>query len=404
MMDTIGNWLVQQGLSEGGARIALIVAAIVLSILIGRLLKGLAKIPLDRFIKSHGVWPDAIHRYKVRDRAGWVIATIAAKALVLPLLDVLPAVQKFAAKTVDFLLVIAIAAAVSSLIGAAVYAVEHQDTKRRMPFKVLGQALQISVWVYASVALLAVLSEKDLATVLTSLTAVGAILVYVFRDPILGWTAGVQIAANDLVAKGDWISVPKFAVDGTVEEISLTVVKVRNWDQTVASIPTYSLFSEGFTNWRGMWQSGGRRIQRSISIDAASVRFCDDELLKRLQHSPLIRELDVLSHSRERPEDPISDIRPTNLGVFRAWLEAWLARHPVIRKDMLAMVRELEPGRHGIPVEIYVFSNEQSVRDYENVAGAIVDHVLSVLPEFDLRIFQEPSGMDLRTLDLETSS
>ena len=398
MMDTLRDWFVQQGLSEDGARIVTVAAAVLLSLLIGWALKSIAHIPLDRVIKPHGAWLDAIKRHHVLARAGRVIATIVAKALVLPLLDALPAVQKFAAKTLDCLLVITLAVAVSGLINAAVYAFEHQHARKRLPFKVLGQALLIAVWAYASVALLAVVTEKDLATVLTGLTAIGAILVYVFRDPILGWTAGVQIATNDLVAEGDWISVPKFDVDGTVDEISLTIVKVRNWDQTVASIPTYSLFSEGFTNWRGMWQSGGRRIKRSISIDASSVRICDEALLKRLNRSPLIQKLEVLSHSQQGPADPISDIRPTNLGVFRAWLEAWLARHPSIHKDMLAMVRELEPGPHGIPVEIYVFSTEQTVRDYENVAGGIVDHVLSVLPEFDLRMFQEPSGMDLRAI------
>lgn len=404
MIDALQNWLVQQGFGEDGSRIVVIGAAIGLSIIIGRLLKWLAHIPLDRVFKTRGAWLDALDRFKVPARAGWVVATAVAKSLVIPLLDVFPQTQILAGRTIDFLLIITAAIAISALIMAAVYAVEHRDTKRRVPFKVLGQALQITVWLYASVAMVAVLTGKDLAAVMASLTAVGAILVYVFRDPILGWTAGVQIAANDLVAEGDWITVPKFAVDGTVEEISLTIVKVRNWDHTVASIPTYSLLSEGFTNWRGMWQSGGRRIQRSISIDAASVRFCDDELVKRLQQSPLISELGVFSELRREGTDPISDARPTNLGVFRTWLEAWLARHPDIHDDMLTMVRELEPGSSGIPVQIYVFSTEQSVRDYEKVAGGIVDHVLSVLPEFDLRIFQEPSGMDLRTLVPEGSS
>lgn len=404
MMGTLQDWFIQQGLSENGARIAMIAAAILLSILVGRVLKSLANIPLDRIAKPQGAWLDAIKRFHVPARAGWVIATIVAKALVLPLLDVFESVQKFTAKSLDCLLVITLAITLSGLISATIYALEHQDSKRRMPFRVLGQALVVTVWAYASVALIAVVTEKDLGTVLTGLTAIGAILVYVFRDPILGWTAGVQIAANDLVAEGDWISVPKFDVDGTVEEISLTVVKVRNWDYTVASIPTYSLFSEGFTNWRGMWLSGGRRVQRSISIDANSVRFCDETLLKRLNRSPLIRELDLSADPQHGNTDPISDIRPTNLGCFRVWLEAWLKRHPKVHKDMLAMVRELEPGDHGIPVEIYFFSTDQDVRDYEKVAGGIIDHVVSVLPEFGLRMFQEPSGMDLRALSQEKYS
>lgn len=396
-MENLVAWLVERGVSEPYALGLTIIAALLLSVLIGRTLKGFAHAPLDRFIKPRGAWSDALKRFAVPSRISWLIATVAAKALLLPLLSVFPAFETFAEKALDFALVIAVAASLSGLIAAAVYTLEHKDTRRRVPFKVLGQALQLAIWAYATVAILAVVTEKDLASVLTGLTAIGAILVYVFRDPILGWTAGVQIAANDLVAEGDWVSVPKYGADGIVEEITLTIVKVRNWDRTVSSIPTYSLFSEGFTNWRGMYQSGGRRITRSISLDALSVRFCDRGMIERLSRSPLVEGLDVLADD-ETHSDPISDVRPTNLGVFRAWLDAWLAQHPKIHKDMIVIVSEGDPGAEGMQIDISIFSTEQGVREYQRISAEIINHVLAVLPMFDLRIFQNPSGTDMRAL------
>jgi miniconductance mechanosensitive channel len=293
----------------------------------------------------------------------------------------------------DGALVITITITLSKLIAAIMDALEVQEGKnQRLPVKVLGQALQVTLWTYASVVLLSVLSHRDVTTLLTGLTAVGAVLVYVFRDPILGWTASVQIAANDLAQIGDWITVPEHDADGWVIEIALTTIKVRNWDKTISTIPTYALVSEGFRNWRGMYDSGGRRIKRSVSIDVSSVHLCDNALLGRLEeHRLLERELAAL------------DPPPTNLTCFRNWLEGWLTEHPKIHHDMPTMVRELAPDGRGIPVEIYAFSHGTGWVDYEHLQADIYDRVLAVLPEFELRVFQEPTGNDLRDLKPEES-
>ena len=395
-MELIRDWLIQKGLSTELATVVGIAAAVVLSVIIGWGMRALAHIPLSRVVEPSGPWYAALKRFHVLRRTAWVIVTLAASGLVIPLLEPWPRTQRFTGTALECLLVVAIAAALSGFVGALVYGLERQKSGARLPVKVLGQALQMTVWTFAAVALLAVLTGKDVASVLTGLTAIGAVLVYVFRDPILGWTAGVQIAANDLVRVGDWISVPQRNADGRVEDISLTTVKVRNWDKTVSSIPTYALFSEGFRNWRGMYDSGGRRIKRALAIDAASVRFCDESLLQRLNGSPLISELGLKADPPGADSDPLSDPRPTNLGCFRAWLEMWLERHPKIHDDMTTMVRELEPEGRGIPVEIYVFSNDQRWEYYEKLQAEILDHVLAVLPLFDLRVFQEPTGDDLR--------
>lgn len=403
-MQALRDILIQKGLTAEIASLIAVAAAILLSIFIGWFLRALASGPLARYLETSGPWQDALKKYNVWSRSAWVIVTIATQALVIPILETWPVTQRLVNKALDIILVITVTLAISGLIGALIVVLQGREDTPRLPFKVFGQGAQITLWTYSSVVSLSVLTGKDVLTVLTGLTAIGAILVYVFRDPILGWTSGVQIAANDLVRTGDWISFPQADADGEVEEISLTSVKVRNWDKTVSSIPIYSLFSEGFRNWRGMYESGGRRIKRAIAIDAASVRFCGEPLLQRLNRSPLMRGLDIHIDPHTTDVDPLSDYQPTNLSCFREWLEAWLEKHPKIHGDMTSMVRELEPDGRGIPMEIYVFSNDQRWEYYEKLQAEILDYVVAVLPLFELRVFQEPTGEDLRTRAVERSS
>jgi miniconductance mechanosensitive channel len=411
-MEPLRDWLVGLGWSQESAVAVAVAAAVAVAYLVGWCLRGLAKIPMSKYLKSSEPWREAIKERRVLPRISHVVTVIATTYMVEPLLEPWPRLQAGFATLLDALLVIAIAGAISALTGAAIDAFSRRDDRNgRLPLTALGQGLQIAVWTYAAVALLTVVSGKDVPAVLTGLTALGAVLVYIFRDPILGWTAGVQIAANDLVRHGDWISLPQRGVDGIVQDIALTTVKVRNWDKTISTVPSYSLVSEAFINWRGMFASGGRRIKRSVAIDANSVRFCDDELLDRLRGSRLFRDLEEGSaadfdpvsagesgaESVEPGTDPLSDPRPTNLGCFRVWLKAWLDSHPMIHDDMTSLVRELESEGRGIPVEIYVFSNDNRWEHYESLQAEIFDHVIAVLPEFDLRVFQELTGEDLRS-------
>ena len=397
-MEELRDLLVQNGLTVKSASIVAIVVAILLCLLFGWLLKALLSGPLARYFKTSGPWLDALKRYHVWGRGALTIVVIIAGGMVIPLLDPWSTIQRVVGKSFDGVFVVAFALTVSGLIASWVTVFQTREAGQRLPFKALGQGSQVLVWTYAFVALLSVFTGRDVISVLTGLTALGAVLVYVFRDPLLGWTAGVQIAANDLVRIGDWISFPRSGADGTVEEISLTTVKVRNWNKTVSSLPTYSLFSEGFRNWRGMYESGGRRIKRSIAIDMTSVRFCDESLLRRLEHSPIILELGLKVDSPGAEADPLNEPQLTNLSCFRAWLEAWLKKHPKIHEGMTSMVRELKPDGRGVPVEIYVFSNDQRWEYYEKLQAEIVDHILAVLPVFDLRVFQEPTGKDVRAL------
>jgi miniconductance mechanosensitive channel len=242
---------------------------------------------------------------------------------------------------------------------------------------------------------------------LTGLGAMTAVLMLIFKDAILGLVAGVQLSANRMVSLGDWIEMPKYGADGDVIDVALTTVKVQNWDKTITTIPTYALISESFKNWRGMSESGGRRIKRAVQIDIASIRFCDDDMLARyarIQHVSkyLADKQDELTRwNADHGVDASSAAngrRLTNVGTFRAYVVAYLRHHPLIHQDMTFLVRQLAPTAEGLPIEIYVFSRDQRWSYYEDLQADIFDHVLAVAREFDLRVFQRPAGSDFRQL------
>ncbi|EHC40303.1 Small-conductance mechanosensitive channel, partial [Salmonella enterica subsp. enterica serovar Gaminara str. A4-567] len=228
----------------------------------------------------------------------------------------------------------------------------------------------------------------------------------VFKDPILGLVAGIQLSANDMLKLGDWLEMPKYGADGAVIDIGLTTVKVRNWDNTITTIPTWSLVSDSFKNWSGMSASGGRRIKRSINIDATSIHFLDDDEKQRLLTAHLLKpyltsrhqEIDEWNKQLDAPESALNHRRMTNIGTFRAYLNEYLRHHPRIRKDMTLMVRQLAPDDHGLPIEIYAFTNTVVWLEYESIQADIFDHIFAVVEEFGLRIHQTPTGSDIRAL------
>ena len=384
-MEAVRDWFLELGWTTGWAVAAAIVVGVVAAALLAEVFRAVAPAIVSKFVRPHKGWLAAFQKRRVFRGLAWVIIVMVTNSWVTPLVEPWPRTLARAQTLLNGALVLAIAVTISKLIAALIDTYEVQEGKdQRLPLKALGQALQLSLWTYASVVLLSVLSQRDVTTLLTGLTAIGAVLVYVFRDPILGWTAGVQIAANDLARIGDWITVPEHDANGYVIEIALTTIKVRNWDKTISTIPTYALVSEGFRNWRGMYESGGRRIKRSVTIDATSVRYCDEALLARLSAEGMLQT------------EPTAD--QTNLACFRYWLEAWLKVHPDVHHDMTTMVRELASDSRGIPVEIYAFSKDTSWVAYEHLQADIHDYVIAAASKFDLRVFQEPTGEDVREI------
>lgn len=228
----------------------------------------------------------------------------------------------------------------------------------------------------------------------------------------MGLVAGVQLSANNMVNIGDWLEMPKYGADGAVVDIGLTTVKVQNWDNTVTTIPTYALISDSFKNWKGMTESGGRRIKRSVRLDTTSIHFLGQEEIASLEKANLlepymdnkISEISVFNSAI--PEDkatPLNQRRLTNIGTFRAYVEAYMKSHPNIHKGMTIMVRQLESDSNGLPIEIYAFTNTTAWVEYERIQSDIFDHIFSILPQFDLRVHQSPTGTDMRAIGQKNS-
>jgi len=281
------------------------------------------------------------------------------------------------------------------------------EASREISIKGFVQFLKIVLYLTAGTLAVSVLLDKSPSYLLGGLTALTAVLLFVFKDPILGLVAGIQLSANRMVARGDWIEMPNYGADGDVLDVALTTVKVQNWDKTITTIPTYALISESFKNWRGMSESGGRRIKRSINIDLNSIRHCDEEMLQRFLKIQYIRDhverkQEELAEYNNQQQVDLSHLangrRLTNVGTFRAYVVAYLRNHPKINQDMTFLVRQLAPTEHGLPIEIYVFCNDLVWANYESVQADIFDHLLAIVPEFELRVFQAPSGNDFRTL------
>ncbi|NOQ45352.1 MAG: mechanosensitive ion channel [Desulfobulbaceae bacterium] len=266
-------------------------------------------------------------------------------------------------------------------------------------------ATKILIYVLGIIFLIAVLTDRSPWGLISVMGGLTAVTMLVFRDSILGFIASIQLTGTDMIRVGDWIEMDSHGADGDVIEISIHSVRVRNWDKTITTIPTYALISKSFINWRGMSESGGRRIKRSLHLDMTSIRFLSDEELDNLAKIQILtdyirtRQQEIEQYNKKHGVDPsviINGRRQTNAGLFRAYVVAYLKQNPKIHKNMTFLVRQLEPGPDGLPLQIYVFSNDQVWARYEAIQADIFDHLIAVLPQFDLRVFQQPSGYDFR--------
>ena len=301
----------------------------------------------------------------------------------------------------DFILIVnAVLSTINDYYNRYEFAKDH-------PIKGVIQILKIILYLIGILFVVSLFTNQDLSAIVFSLGAVSAILLLIFKDPILGFVGGLQLIFNKMLSIGDWISMPKFGADGTVLEINLTTVKVQNWDKTITTIPTYSLISDSFQNWRGMEESGGRRIKRSIYIDMDSIVFCTDEMLKKFRKIIVLRpyleatEKALDKYNKEFNTDPsilVNGRRQTNVGVFRAYLKQYLKNRSDIHQDMTFLVRQLQPSEKGLPIEIYVFTKTTAWAEYEGIQSDIFDHILASVQEFDLRTYQFPKSGELKEL------
>jgi miniconductance mechanosensitive channel len=294
-----------------------------------------------------------------------------------------------------------------SLLNAIQSLMYQQVRRMHFPLRGLIQTIKLVVSLLICVLAISMLMGKSPIILFSSLGALSAVLLLVFKDPILGLVAGIQLSANKMLSVGDWLEMPKYGADGDVIEIALTTVKVRNWDKTITSIPTYALISDSFKNWRGISDVGGRRIKRSILIETSSIRFLDDEMLQRLKKAELLGaylEEKIKLTGEENTANPtdmsirMNGRRLTNIGTLRGYLISYLKAHPKINQDLTLMVRQLDSSSDGLPIQIYAFTKTTEWIEYEDIQSDIFDHVFAVLPEFGLRIHEAPTGHDVRSL------
>lgn len=275
------------------------------------------------------------------------------------------------------------------------------------PIKGLLQVIKIIAYIILTIIGIANLMGQSPLILLSGIGALAAVFSFVFKDSILGFIAGIQLTSNDMLRIGDWIEMPKYGADGDVIDITLNTVKVQNFDKTIVTIPAYALISDSFKNWRGMVEFGGRRIKRSINIDVNSIGFCTPEMLEKFKKINFLKEYvsgketELKEYNRKNKAEDlrINGRHMTNIGTFRAYIRYYLKNHPDLNKDMVQMVRQLPPGEYGLPIEIYVFTTNTDWESYESVQADIFDHILSVAGEFGLRIFQNPSGYDVKQIN-----
>jgi len=303
-------------------------------------------------------------------------------------------------------MVVALTMAIGGLLNALndIYAETYAESGNR-PIKGYLQVISLFLYVAAGIVVISILADRSPVVFLSGLGALTAVLMLVFRDTILSLVASVQIMSNDMIRIGDWVEMPQANTDGDVIDIALHTVKIQNWDKTISAIPTHKFISESFKNWRGMSESGGRRMKRAIHLDMNSIHFLSDEEVARFSRFEFLhdylqakrKDLEVANARKVAGDDVIPDRRRlTNVGTFRAYVRHYLSGHPKIHQGMTLLVRQLQPGAQGLPLEIYCFSNDTNWTNYEALHADIFDHLIASLPEFGLRAFQEPSGSDLK--------
>jgi len=385
------------GAALGTFLLLVVVASIVFLIVRMIVVKVLGRIVL----RTSGIWDDTLFKHKVFHVLTHFIPAIiiySSSGFSGDDLVWLPTLIKGVAQ---IYLSVAIVTALIRFFNAGQEIYNTYPNAKDHPIKGYIQLMKILVYFFWAIFVVAVLVDKNPASLFAGLGALAAVLMFVFKDPILGFVASIQLAANSMVKPGDWITVPKFDVDGTVFDISLTTVKIQNWDKTITTIPTYALVSESVTNWIGMIESGGRRIQRSVNIDITSIHFCNQDLMDRLTKLPRFKEfvsLEMFIEDDNQPDMMVKPIKitgfdfPTNLALFKKYLEGYCRSHPGIHEHMTQIVRFLQSTEKGLPIEVNVFCKAQQSEFYEALQAEIFNHIFAVIPEFGLRVFQNPSG------------
>jgi miniconductance mechanosensitive channel len=406
------EWLINKGLTEGNANllkelievVAVFVISTIAFFLAKQILIGIAH-KISRNTKSK--WDDILFHHRFFNRLAYLIPAYIFMQLIPLALTEYTKISLSILRAVEIYMLFIMILIFNSILNAAEEIYHEYEMSKTRPIKGYIQIAKMIIYLIVGIFIVATFIGKSPLALLAGMGALSAVLMLIFKDAILGFVGGIQLAANDMLRKGDWITMTKYDADGTVIDITLTTVKIQNWDKTISTVPTYSFISDSFQNWRGMDESGVRRIKRSVNIDIQSIRFCTPEMLDRF------RKFQHVSEYVEKTEKEIQAFnnqfeidnsillngrRQTNIGVFRAYLIGYLKQNEFISHDSTLLVRQRQPTETGLPIEIYAFCRIQDWIPYENIQSDIFDHVLAAVSMFDLQIFQNPTGSDMRAM------
>jgi len=413
-MESLDKWvekiIINLGVSESAAPILrLLLLLLVLGLLswaFFRITRLIIKGPLFRYVKrTQHKWDDLLMDNKVFSNLAHIVPVIIVRVIAPILFRDFEKILPIVIKLTDIYLIIIILVAINALLRILEQALKKSKAFVDKPVSSYFQLIKIILYIAAGILIISVLINKSPVYLLSALGAMTALGMLVFKDTILGFVASVQISANDMVRIGDWVEMPKFNADGDVIAINLNTVKVQNWDKTITTIPTYYFITDSFKNWRGMKETGGRRIKRSIYINASTVKYINEEDRLRYEKLYLLkdylvtRQKEIDAYNKKRKVDTsvlVNGRRMTNIGVFRHYIENYLKDNKAIRKDMALMVRQMAMEDRGIPIEIYCFTTTTVWAEYEEIQSDIFDHLMAAVSYFDLEVFQQPSGSDLK--------
>lgn len=406
-MEQITNILMEFKISVNTAMLmaqVILLLGMLISSFLGNVLtkKVLLKV-IPFYLKTHKIdWANIILEKKVFHYVSHFVSALIIYifAIAFPLYQ--EVMQRVALSYILVVGIFTVAALLNSI--NEIYS-KHSISKQK-PIKGYIQIVKIAIFIVGTVVFVSIILDKSPLIFLSGIGALTAVFLLIFRDSLLGLVAGIQLSSNDMVRLGDWIEMPKYGADGFVTDISLNTVKVQNFDKTITTIPTYALISDSFKNWRGMVDAGGRRIKRAIYIDTSSINFCTADMIEQFKKIQYLadyiqsKEKEIENYNREQDADPlvlINGRHMTNIGTFRVYIENYLKSHPKIRKDMIQIVRQLSSGEYGLPLEVYAFTSDTDWVKHEAVQSDVFDHIFAIVPQFGLRIYQQPTGYDMRS-------
>lgn len=412
MNELIALWLSEQGLGDKYIASATVAIGVGIILFVASLSYYLAKHQVLAVVKkvilrSKNTWDDALIEHSVLNRFTLLLPLILILFLIPLILEPESTTSHILLLLCRVLLTFQLSRCISSLLNVGKSIYQESAKQHFLPLSAIIQVIKLALYLVASIIIVSLIINRSPVYLLSGLGAITAVLVLIFQDTIKGLVASIQISANRMVVAGDWIELPKYGADGDVLEIGLSTVKIKNFDKTITTVPTYALISDSFKNWRNMYHTGGRRIKRTIIIDIASIDFYSSAQIKNLTNADLLQsylnekkqqigDIDEPKSDEDRAQalNSLNTRQLTNVGTFRAYVTNYLLHNAHIRNDLTCMVRQLPATENGLPLEVYCFANTTNWVDYEEIQADIFDHLFAIAPKFELRIFQHPSGYD----------